>query len=300
MTCLGRHAQRGQAAIEMSVASAFLLVPLLLMTPLVGKYADMAMATRQAVHYVAFQRTILAEPAFVGLGDNQRGATMKELSNGGLRNGAASRFFGGNTDTINNTQQSGLVNDLLLYENRPLWTDHAGNELVPDLGNTSLSMNEALLSPDLGSSALATTMGTVNALTLGSAGFNLNYSWYYTASLTMTPGNPVGPEPFDSLGLSFNASATILGDGWSASDPGYNTQQVNGVTLTASLQSITDTLGVAEAAMPIPLIVASVIPDIVGLELGRVLEDNPCEVPPDRTSGVLASCIPLPDFVPLP
>lgn len=300
MNRIGPNRQRGQAAIEMSVASAFLLLPLLLMTPLVGKYADMAMATRQAVHYVAFQRTVVAQPPFLGLGDNKRGANMKELGNAGLRNGAATRFFSGDTDTINNTQQSGLVNDILLYENRPLWTDHAGNELLPDLGDTSLSMSEALLSPDIGSTALAATMGTINAVTLNAAGFQLNYSWYYTASLTMTPENPIGPEPFDSLGLSFNASATILGDGWSASDPAYNTQQINGVTLTASLQNLTDALGVAEAALPLPLIVAPVVPDIVGLELGRVLEDNPCEVPPDRTAIALASCIPLPNFIPVP
>ncbi len=289
--------QRGQAAIEMSIASAFLLVPLFLMTPMIGKYADMAMATHQAAHYAAFQRTVVAEPTnLIGLGDHSRGAEMVELSNGSLKNSAIARYFGGNTFTINNLQQSAAFN-LVLYENRPLWTDHAGNELLPtssllpSIGSAGLSMSEAFTSPDLGGTALQATMGTVNTLTLNTVGFRFNYSWYYTATMTMSPENPIGPEPFDSLGLTFTASATVLGDGWSASAPGYTTQQISGVVPTSKF-------GPINAAL---LATAVVLPDVVQLELGRIVEDDPCEVPSDRTLPGPTLCTPLlPEVVPLP
>ena len=50
--------QAGQAMTEMLVASAFVLVPLFLIVPLVGKYIDMKQATVSASRYVVWQGTV--------------------------------------------------------------------------------------------------------------------------------------------------------------------------------------------------------------------------------------------------
>lgn len=50
--------QKGQAMTEMLVASAFVLVPLFLIVPMVGKYIDMQQATVVAARYSAWETTV--------------------------------------------------------------------------------------------------------------------------------------------------------------------------------------------------------------------------------------------------
>lgn len=55
MTC---YKQQGQAMTEMLIASAFVLVPLFLIVPIVGKYIDIKQTTISAARYVAWERTV--------------------------------------------------------------------------------------------------------------------------------------------------------------------------------------------------------------------------------------------------
>ena len=52
-----RYAQRGQSTVELVVLS-FVLIPLLLIVPLVGKYMDIAQTTAEASRYTAFEGTV--------------------------------------------------------------------------------------------------------------------------------------------------------------------------------------------------------------------------------------------------
>lgn len=50
--------QKGQAITEFNVTAAFLLVPLFIMIPLLGKYIDMKHSSVQAARYMAWERTV--------------------------------------------------------------------------------------------------------------------------------------------------------------------------------------------------------------------------------------------------
>ncbi len=53
-----RRKQLGQAMTEMVVASAFVVVPLFLIVPMVGKYIDMKHAAVNSARYAAWERTV--------------------------------------------------------------------------------------------------------------------------------------------------------------------------------------------------------------------------------------------------
>ena len=50
--------QNGQAMTEMVIASSFVLVPLFLLIPLLGKYIDLNQSTIQATRYEAWEYTV--------------------------------------------------------------------------------------------------------------------------------------------------------------------------------------------------------------------------------------------------
>ncbi len=49
----------GQAMTEFVVAATFVLVPMLLIYPLLGKYIDMKHSTVEDLRYIALERTVL-------------------------------------------------------------------------------------------------------------------------------------------------------------------------------------------------------------------------------------------------
>jgi len=53
----GRKHQRGQSMTEFVVSASFVLVPLFLIVPAVGKYVDMKLAAVQSARYVSWEYT---------------------------------------------------------------------------------------------------------------------------------------------------------------------------------------------------------------------------------------------------
>ncbi|WP_163098788.1 hypothetical protein GL267_012380 [Acidithiobacillus ferrianus] len=57
-----RHSpQAGQSLVETTLLGIFVLVPLFLVTPLLGKYVDLQDSTLQATRNAAFERTVWSE-----------------------------------------------------------------------------------------------------------------------------------------------------------------------------------------------------------------------------------------------
>jgi hypothetical protein len=88
--------QQGQAMTEMLVASAFVLVPLFLIVPMLGKYIDMQQATVVAARYSAWEATV-------------KGSSDTTL--------AQARVYAEANDGLTNTSSAG---------GRELWTYHNG------------------------------------------------------------------------------------------------------------------------------------------------------------------------------
>lgn len=271
-TALGRarigRCERGQATAEMVIASAFLLVPIFLLIPLVGKLIDFKMATIEAARYVAFERTVTSNQASV------RGATFASLPDANLQNGTLMRFFSANGGTITAAQDNSTSN----FAPRPLWMDQKLTPFMPSAsdGNVTVTQNT---SPTYADQSLGRILGFLNNLGIG---FSWNDKGYYTATVSASASLPAvigtaGGQPLDTYfqnPLTFTATDSLLSDTGSATNPSYVHQQIK-QTLLTSLLSFTSSINQYDFLLP----------DLGGLKLGHIVTDSSQELPCDRLVG---------------
>lgn len=184
------HLQRGQSTVEF-VVLALVLVPLLLIVPLIGKYMDIAQTTAVASRYVAFEGEVRHSSSLDGW------KTDAELAQEVRR-----RFFGNSDAPIKTNDTAG---DFDAHRNT-LWFDHRGAPLLP------------VFSTDVGVSTTRASMsqpfGAYYAGFLGLPQDNL-----YTGQVNVNVANIAGLQPFDAISLSVSRSTTLLADPWAASGP---------------------------------------------------------------------------------
>ena len=94
----GKSGQSGQAMTEMVIAASFVLIPLFLLIPWLGKYIDLQQSAIQAARYEAWEYTVwyndVATEAPAGAVDqNGSQITMPEKSIAELQAEARQRFF---------------------------------------------------------------------------------------------------------------------------------------------------------------------------------------------------------------
>src|SRR5690606_31683869 len=119
--------RRGQAMTELLIAATFVLVPLLLLIPLLGKYIDIRHATIQAARYEAWEYTVWYNGSYGGTDDRPKGypnplpvKTVVETEREAMR-----RCFSNTETPITGNDYTGWDHP---YRN-VLWTDHRGNPL---------------------------------------------------------------------------------------------------------------------------------------------------------------------------
>lgn len=185
-----RTRQSGQSTVEF-VVLALVLVPLLLIVPLVGKYMDIAQNTAVASRYVAFE-----------------GAVRHSSSNEGWKSDAelaqeVRRRFFSNTDAPVKTGDT--AGDFDSHRNT-LWFDHRGKPLLPKLvDNVGVKTTRESMSQPF---------GAFHAAFLGLPQDNL-----YTGQVHVAVANIAGLNPFDTLDLSISRATTLLADPWAAQGP---------------------------------------------------------------------------------
>jgi len=113
-----KSSQNGQAMVEFNVTAVFLLVPLFILIPLLGKYIDMKHSSIQAARYMAWERTVWFENA----PKNTSTAAVKSAT--GIKSEVTSRFLG----RIYSDDDDNLDDD----EINLLWKDNAGRYLVEE------------------------------------------------------------------------------------------------------------------------------------------------------------------------
>ena len=252
------HPCAGQALVETLIAALFVLVPIFLLYPLLGKYIDLKAQTLQAARYAAFERT-----AFSASGQRD-GARVAQASNATIGGWTALQFFGAPTAAL--TSGAPQATD---YTINPLWVDQAGHALLPRYSDIQTTLTNAE-SPDIADSALRTALQPVHVVSEG--GPTLDFQGFMTATV-QAKATPVSyPPPLSTLTLRFTASDTVLTDAWSAAGPPAMLTQIQSALprLESPLTTALNTFRAAGAN------------DLGSLNLGQALTASPQELPADR------------------
>jgi len=88
--------QRGQAMTELNIVTAFVLLPLFLLIPIMGKYIDIKHTTVQTARYMAWERTAYFPSANEIASDATNAISLPQKNVGTLQKEALHRFFGKN------------------------------------------------------------------------------------------------------------------------------------------------------------------------------------------------------------
>ena len=248
-------AQRGQAAVELLVAAAFVLVPLFILAPLLGKYMDLQSSALQAARYAAFQRTVWSASG------QRNGAAAAVQSNTDIATRTILRYF-----SIPGQGLSSSGNTLSAYRPNGLWVDQANHALLPKYSAIQVNLGPNTQTTDPALTAMQSTLGKLPA-TLPTLG----YGGLFTAQVDAKPSPILYPPPFDTLALDFHAHDTLLTNGWTAVNSAQVVKQVQ-QSLPPGETSLGSTLSGLSGAFP----------DLSTLQLGHVINDTPAELPSDR------------------
>ena len=252
--------QAGQSLVETTLLGIFVLVPLFLITPLLGKYIDLQDSTLQAARNAAFERTVWSETG------QRNGMATAQEGNGQVAAKTIIRSFG--------TQDTGISSAAVgagQYTPRVLWVDQAGHALLPNYSRVTVHLAQGS-SGDPPDQVLSKTLTVVGALAQG--GPTLDFNGLFTATVQASPVNVTYPPPFNALNLVFSAHDTLLANGWSALNPGKVMNQTQ-ATLPRPEPALRTFMDAEKAG----------VPDIQQLHLETVLTDSPQEVPADRLGG---------------
>ena len=125
--------QQGQAMTELNIVAAFVLLPLFLLIPIMGKYIDIKHTTVQSARYVAWERTayfpnINAMPEDVDDLNTISRNNLPTKTDNQLQREAVLRFFGPNNENaVIVSSQSASLNQSNLHT---LWRDHTNQPLI--------------------------------------------------------------------------------------------------------------------------------------------------------------------------
>lgn len=243
-----RTGQRGQALTEFVIGAVLFLIPLFLIIPLLGKYADIKASAIQAARFNAWERTVWYGQSASSTGDWEG----NDKSEATIRSEMAGKF---------------LVSEL--------WYDRAGVAMLS--GSSNSITNEE--SPGTANTILGFAVSVANAI----GPFNLEMDGLYTGTATVNIANTTsvisevlgsgaGADPA-RLNLSITDKNVILANGWGANGAAHVKKQVQGLTPTSILSN-----PVLDAAR---WILVPFTPELVPtvLELGKIEVD---QVPPDR------------------
>ncbi|MBX3664030.1 MAG: hypothetical protein KF804_16395 [Burkholderiales bacterium] len=247
-----RHGLRarvaGQALTEFVIGAVLFLIPLFLIIPLLGKYADMKASTIQAARYNAWERTVWYGQTASSSGDWEGNDK--------------------NESTIKSEMDAKFLNS-------NLWHDRTGTAMLGGSAN-SITNNDT---PGTANTILGFAVSVANAV----GPFTLEMKGLYEGTATVTVANTAsvisevlgsgaGADPA-RLNLSISDKNVILANGWGANGAAHVKKQVQGLTPTSILSN-----PVLDA---VRWILVPFTPELVPtvLELGKIEVD---QVPPDR------------------
>lgn len=271
----GGHRQGGQAMVEMVIVAAFVLLPLFLAIPIIGKYLDVRTATVEASRYAAWERTVWyggAAASNIGWFGSTNSWHANQKTDDEIRKEIAVRLLSetGAADAFTASDMS--ATGFKYGAARKLWSGHDGTALLADydeVGNTvgnadaPGTMNRVI-------DPIATLAATLGPFTLEMKG---EYKAAVTVNLKDYDRSTFLPT---STKLMFSETNVLLANGWGAGGPdGSGTTSVKDQVAGLTPTSIFDN----KVTNVITTILSIAFPEFAKLKLGTI---DPEVVPEDR------------------
>lgn len=268
----------GQAMIELLIVATFVLVPLFLAIPLLGKYLDMRAAAVQTSRYAAWERTVWyggdAASSLGWFGVSRRWQA-NEKTDDQIRREVGVRYLSETgTDAFSSSDRSASS---FRGGTKLIWSDHKGQALLADYGDiqNAVSNGRAPGTLNLVLDPIANFASTLGPFTLETNG-------KYSATVTMSVKD-IDYDHFVAKNTKINFSETnvLLANGWAANGPDDAAktsvkQQTKGLVPFSIFTAEIAGIPVVEY---IQTALSVFLPEVSKLELGKIEPDN---VPADR------------------
>ena len=311
----------GQAMAEFSVTAVFVLVPIFLLIPLVGKYIDLRHTAVQSARQAAWERTVWFERSASGVDTVPKASSAPFRSDIEIERVAVNRVMGASGRGLD---VGDWDVDLVEQDLNPLWRDHRGQQMVRlsdpepvtalgtdrDLPTNGFLFFETVETVEDGiNGVLAYANAPIDAAesALSSIGLNVNlpsapqidiFSKYHLegfyAPRTEIPINDMpgvanfgqAGGPFENLGLRMQGRAALIADGWTAEGSTQFAEWTDDYVPTKAIApAFTPMQRLIEAAT-IPVLGFGLAPELIpsSLQMGKI---HMGEVP---TSDVEPDC----------
>lgn len=278
-----RSGQWGQATVEFLVAAAFVLIPMAVLAPMLGKYIDAKQKVEQAARYAAWERTVWYEKL------PPTAPVKTQKSDEAVLIEAQVRVFGGRYQSGSlKGKHRGIYHgqgqrnasfdlDPLLYfahgtqsGYRPILREQdkaTSNQMRRYLSSDTAEIKTPGVAP-----GMDTVFKGIQALSnvLPSLGkFDINNRGAHTATVSVKLDVPGNMPEFANQNLTLTRSHTLVTDAWNAGGPKHTKQRVEGLVPLSSLnggyiKDIQKLLGISVPVLGNPF------RPIAYLEFGRV------------------------------
>lgn len=228
--------QNGQALVEFLVIAAALL-GLFLLLPMIGKYQDIAHAAQMASRYAAFDATVHNDAAGSYKPPPQLAAEVRQ------------RYFGRHGATIRTGHEA---QDSDAHRN-PLWSDPAGNPLIPSFSSISVSFGKDHATEHEQAFQASADGRPFSPVPLANhARLKLKAQGIYRANVSVPLARlPEGIEsytPFDALDLRVTRHTSVLIEPWASGSVEQTMERFGRLAPLNSMFSPVETL--LEVAIP--------------------------------------------------
>ena len=262
----------GQAMTETLVTASTILIPLMLLIPLLGKYIDIKHATIQSARYEAWEYTVWygsQSETPSGFVDGDGSDLMQRSKDPALlQNESRRRFFSGIDATATNTitiEPDDMTNPWNKDDRNPLWTDHHGDSLIGS-GNTGVPALTQEPTPDYSFGIFNVILDILDAVfsalawVMDLVGSNVGFTMINTdgkaeSSVVVPIMAPAGLIDFPTLrdtpgvddataalNIDYVASAAVLTDGWNTGGLGHTINQTGGLVPTKILAELIESI----------------------------------------------------------
>lgn len=267
----------GQAMVELLIVAGFVLIPLFLAIPLIGKYLDVRSAAVQAARYAAWERTVWYggdSASKLGWGSFANKWQAFEKKDSVIAQEMGVRQFSESASAFSVADASATS---FAGGSKILWQDRTGKKMLADYSDVGSSVSNAdapgtlnkILKPI---ASLAATLGP----------FALEMKGAYSANVTIAVKDlDVNSFWLKDSKSNFTETNVLLANGWNANGPSASNatsvkQQVKGLVPTSVIATEVDGVKIIDYVLGA---LSLFLPEISKLEPGKI---EPDVVPPDR------------------
>ncbi len=265
--------QSGQAMTEFVIGTILFLMPLFLIIPMMGKYADVKASAAQTARYVAWERTVWYGGSSASVTWPGNSKTEAEIKNEARQRVTSfGRGLADGDKSAGSFEQTGARN---------MWRNRDQSVMLKNYNDASIGTINNSSSPDIATGDVLDAIMVVASV----LGFKLETNGFYNGDAAISVTTlPIGTNlsgtntgRFDPGVLTFRDKNVILSNTWSGNGSAHVKSQTAGL---APLGLVDEVSGLQDAIQAIGCIAMALFaPEICFLEVGKI---EPDVVPPDR------------------